>query len=152
MARDLIFVSIAGATLTLGWYARIRWREVIKVTGIILLTAFILSRLAGAIYFHPRPFVVANFTPLVPHPADNGFPSDHALLAAALAGSVWWFNRKAGLGLAALALLIGEGRILAGVHHLIDIIASFVLVFLIMIILYYSRLNSFHIKKSIPRN
>ena len=48
-----------------------------------LLTVGVV-KLAGALYAHPRPFVVFHAAPLVAHAADNAFPSDH-LAACSLA-------------------------------------------------------------------
>ena len=55
------------------------------IFGIITLpAAYIIAKLAGFLYYDPRPFIQGGFTPLIPHAADNGFPSDHALLSAAI--------------------------------------------------------------------
>ena len=92
---------------------------------------FLVSRVASWLYVNPRPFVEGGFTPLVSHAADNGFPSDHALLAGALAVFVWPHDRRLSIILAILAVLVGASRVYAGVHHVIDIVASFVMVTLI---------------------
>lgn len=85
-----------------------------------------LAKLGSKLYYDPRPFVTGHFTPYIPHAADNGFPSDHTLFASFLAFTTWFFSRKAGLALFALAILIGASRVVAGVHHWLDIAGSIV--------------------------
>jgi undecaprenyl-diphosphatase len=74
--------------------------------------------------YNPRPFVVKNLEPLITHAADNGFPSDHTLLCATVSSVVFIFNKKWGTTLFLLTLIVGFSRVLALVHHPIDIIAS----------------------------
>lgn len=99
------------------------------VCGIIIAPlAYIVSRIAGALYYDPRPFVVGHFIPLITHAADNGFPSDHVLLTGAVAVVVWFYNKKLSVTLWGLALLIGWARVYSGIHHPIDIIGSIAIV------------------------
>ena len=88
------------------------------------LLAYVLALIAGHLYFDPRPFVVGHFTPLVPHAADNGFPSDHTLLASALAAIGMYWNRRLGLSLWIIAAIIAVARVYVGVHHTIDVVGS----------------------------
>ncbi len=103
-------------------------KDMIISAVIIGPIAFIFSRIGGFLYYDPRPFVVGHFIPLISHVADNGFHSDHVLLTGAAATVVWFFNKKLGLVLWALALLIGWARVYTGVHHITDIIGSIVFV------------------------
>lgn len=91
------------------------------------ILTFALGRLAGLIYFDPRPFVVEHFTPLVAHAADNGFPSDHTLLVAALAMVGTYWNARLGITLWILAVLVAVSRVYVGVHHPIDVAASIII-------------------------
>lgn len=90
--------------------------------------SFVLSRIAGRLFDNPRPFVVGHFVPLVPHAPDNGFPSDHTLLAAWLAVVVYRLHRPTGMAFMVGAVLVGLSRVAAGVHHPIDIVGSLVIV------------------------
>ena len=103
-------------------------REMVIFSLITLPIIFIISRLASKLYFNPRPFVVENFLPLISHAADNGFPSDHTLLSAAVASIIFVFNKKIGILLGLLAVLVGMARVTAGVHHYIDIFGSILIV------------------------
>jgi undecaprenyl-diphosphatase len=86
--------------------------------------SFILGKLASLSYYDSRPFVAEGFTPLINHIADNGFPSDHMLLVSAIAAIVSAYNKKIGLSLWIIAVLVGISRINVGVHHPIDILGS----------------------------
>lgn len=89
--------------------------------------ALLLLELAGKLYYDPRPFVVEHIAPLFQHDADNGFPSDHTLLATFLAACVFFYSRKWSMVLLAVALAIGVTRVAAHVHHPIDIVAAMAL-------------------------
>jgi undecaprenyl-diphosphatase len=102
-------------------------RRLLWLSVIAMPVAYILARLAGLLYYNARPFVVGHFTPLVAHAADNGFPSDHVLFAATIAMIVLYVNKRAGAFLWIAALLIGIARVLAGVHHVLDIVTSIVI-------------------------
>lgn len=98
---------------------------------VFLIIAFAFAavgdKVLGMLYNNPRPFVVEGITPLVKHAADNGFPSGHTLFSMMFATTAFSFNRRLGIILAVLAVIVGFGRILAHVHHTIDIFGSIVL-------------------------
>lgn len=100
----------------------------ILVLGVIALPlAYLVSLLAGALYYNPLPFVVEGFAPLIPREAENGFPSHHTLLVAAIAAVVSFYNKKVGALLWFITILVGVSRVYVGVHHWIDVIASVVI-------------------------
>lgn len=68
--------------------------------------------------------MVNDIAPLFPHSADNGFPSEHVLFAMVIAGVVFAYNRKLGVILAILGLIVGSARVIANVHHPIDVIGG----------------------------
>lgn len=105
--KRFVLVSIAGGGLSLG-----------------------LAKIGAKLYYDTRPFVTSHLTPYFSHAADNGFPSDHTLLASFLGFIVWRYNRRAGSLLLGLAVLIGLSRVIAGVHHLSDIVGSFIFAFI----------------------
>jgi undecaprenyl-diphosphatase len=124
-AKYLIFVLLFVAGV---WFVlRIRdqkWKPVAAFGAISIAITGILAIIAGRLYYDPRPFVVGHFTPLIRHAANNGFPSDHTQLSAAVACVVWKFNRLLGVGLFVLTILIGSARVYVGVHHTIDILGA----------------------------
>ena len=123
-AEYLIYLAIVGAMVFFVMQPPEKKKELLVFTLITLpliyLTAFLLSKL----YYNPRPFVIKNFIPLVPHQPDNGFPSDHTLLAAAIAVLIYFKNKHWGIDFFIVAALIGISRMYVGVHHGLDIVAS----------------------------
>jgi len=107
-----------------------------------LPTAFIIAKILSSLYYSPRPFVVNHFTPLIDHAANNGFPSDHALLSFTLASIVFVFNRKWGVALFLMGLAISASRMYAGIHSPVDIIGS-LLIGTIVSFIYYLSLKRF---------
>ena len=93
------------------------------VAGSIL--ALLLAKIGSHLYDNPRPFVNGGVTPLFSTSNDNGFPSDHTLLAAFLAFAALVYSRRLGIFLLVIALLAGWTRVAAGVHHAVDVIGSF---------------------------
>jgi len=88
------------------------------------LIALALARISAQLYYSTRPFVTSHVTPLFAHAADNGFPSDHALLASFLGFALWSYSRNLGVILLINAVLIGAARVAAHVHHPFDILGS----------------------------
>lgn len=122
---------ILGALIYAVFFYRKRFIELALATIFIGGVSYLLAKLSGQIISDPRPFIQTGIAPLVPGSLDNGFPSDHTLLVAAVGGILFYFNRKAGIVVWLLALLIGLARVYAGVHHLLDIAGSLVIVLLV---------------------
>ena len=102
---------------------------------ITLPITYLLGLAARQAFFNPRPFVVGGFEPLIAHEADNGFPSDHILLAASLAAVMLFFDRKYAYWLWALTAFIAFSRVYVGVHHFFDVAASMGIALLCAIII-----------------
>lgn len=92
--------------------------------GIISL---LLAKVASHLYYDARPFIQAHFTPLLAHGNDNGFPSDHTLFASFVGWTLLRYSRPWGIGLLIVAALVGGARMAAGIHHLSDVVGSFVI-------------------------
>ncbi|MHB0977938.1 MAG: phosphatase PAP2 family protein [Minisyncoccota bacterium] len=102
-------------------------KEIFIFAVFTLPLTFLLGVLANHLYINPRPFVVDNFAPLIPHAADNGFPSDHMLLVSVIAMLFSFFSRRTALWLWIIAFLVGISRVYVGVHHLTDIFGSVII-------------------------
>jgi undecaprenyl-diphosphatase len=104
-----------------------------------------INQLIGWVYFHPRPFMVGLGTPLVPHVAENSFPSDHTTFMASIAFAFLLLSgmRRWGVVLLILAILGGLGRVYIGVHFPLDIAGSLVtsLIAALVIVAARSRLS-----------
>jgi undecaprenyl-diphosphatase len=127
-AKYLVFIALALAVafLALRLWPRprlwlVQWAF---AAGLTLVLSYAFARLGGALYHDPRPFTTSHVPPLIPHAPDNGFPSDHALLAAALVALVAMVDLRWALPMAILAVLIDWARVGAGLHHGIDVVGS----------------------------
>ena len=115
-------ILILGAYfLTRTWPAQKRMALFAIPAGLL---TYLLGLIGNVLYYDPRPFVVGHFTPLIRHAANNGFPSDHTLLVAALAAVGMYWNKWLGIALWAIAILVAISRVYVGVHHPIDVLAS----------------------------
>jgi undecaprenyl-diphosphatase len=119
----IVFIALIVAAVF--YYIPKNQRKKFALTVVLAgLAAVILAKICGKIYFHPRPFVVDGIVPLVSHGADNGFPSEHSVLAATLATAVYFYKRNIGLALLGMAILVGVARVGAHVHSWLDIFAG----------------------------
>lgn len=124
-AKNVVFILLAVSLL---WFflkvPKSLRKDVVLIGAISLPLAFLFSLIAAKLYYDPRPFVVGHFNPLVAHGQDNGFPSDHTLLAATVSAVVFRFDRRIGTVLFLSTMLIGISRMYVGVHHFIDILGA----------------------------
>jgi undecaprenyl-diphosphatase len=86
-----------------------------------------LAGLIGVVDYVPRPFVAEHFAPLIQHPADASFPSDHLAAMGAVCGASWFSARRLGAAAAAVAVMVAFARVYVGVHWVTDVAAGFVL-------------------------
>jgi undecaprenyl-diphosphatase len=135
-AQYLIWIIAVIAIIYIAKQKKVKQLKIILLGIIILPVSYIAAKILAHFYYDPRPFVENNFMPLIAHAADNGFPSDHALFGAAIASVVYFFNKKIGIILFILTLLVGLSRVLAGVHHLVDIIGSLVIAITVAALVY----------------
>lgn len=123
-AQYLPFLIIGIAVI---FFARLEKSR--RISALVLFAtssgiAFIADKILNCLIESPRPFMVNDIAPLFPHSADNGFPSEHVLFAMVIAGVVFAYNRKLGVILAILGLIVGSARVIANVHHPIDVIGG----------------------------
>jgi len=121
------YLYLAAIIIAAFWFCmqpRPKQKEIFILASICLPLIFAISWVAGNFYYNPRPFVVEGFKPLILHKANNGFPSHHVLLASAVSAIIFIFNRRIGLLLWILTLLVGFSRVYAGVHHTADVAGS----------------------------
>jgi len=152
-AKYLIFV-IAGAVL--GWWISlhsIKFPKKIKLPenwenedkkkwqifwNIILAvcSSYIFSQLLALIKFRTRPFLNSNIKQLLNPLSEKSFPSDHTTVVFATSLAVYFYNKKLGLVLLGMSLLIGFARIYVGVHYPIDVLGGIILGCLCALIFY----------------
>ncbi len=139
-SKYLYLIAVIVAIASFLYLPREKKRAMAFLGIISFASTYIVALLAGLVFNDPRPFVSEHITPLISHAPDNGFPSDHTLLVAALASIIYYYNRKLGLLTFAIAILVGVARVFAGIHHWIDIIGSIVIAVLATAVVYkFSR-------------
>lgn len=113
-----------------------RRRIVSYVVMVVLIfgASFVIARIASAVYHDPRPFVVEHKKPYISHAADNGFPSDHALLAAAIVASVALVDVWLALPFVVLAGFVSWGRVGSRLHHVTDVVGSTIIVAVVAVV------------------
>jgi undecaprenyl-diphosphatase len=90
--------------------------------------ALALNQLVAHAANETRPFVaLPHVLTLVHHSADAGFPSDHAVMAGAVAAGLFLVSRLLGWLTTAAALLIAFARVYVGVHYPQDVLAGLAL-------------------------
>lgn len=121
------FFLISLALVAIYWLRAnraLKWSLAARLVGGGAL-ALLLDQLAGDLYYDPRPFVTHHLVPIIPHAADNGFPSDHALLTSFLAFTLWAYSKRLSLVLFVNALLVSWARVAAHIHNPRDIVGGF---------------------------
>lgn len=93
------------------------------------VSAWLMSQLIALLYFRKRPFVIFDTieTLIARSEFSKSLPSDHAVIAMALAMTTFLWSPKVGIWLIVIALLIGLARVMAGVHYPFDIVVAVVL-------------------------
>lgn len=102
-------------------------RDYLLLSLLAFPLSYIIGKISGFIISDPRPFVVQHIQPLIHASTDNGFPSDHTLLSMTIAVVIFTYNRKIGLLLVLLSLIVGAGRVMANIHHPLDIEGSIII-------------------------
>lgn len=117
-------VGIGIVVVALSFSLRLAIEHLLRL-GFSAFFALGVNRVVEWAYFRPRPFVAGEFAPRIDVSAiDGSFPSDHAAVVWALAAAVFAWNKKIGAAFAAAAFLISIGRVLAGVHYVLDIVVG----------------------------
>ena len=128
-ASDLIFLVVPLAFAL--WFLpgasaeRALRQRVWLAVMVSVIAGLCLAALVAQLYSDARPFVSRTDTRLlVSHAADNGFPSDHATVSFAVAGTLIWWRPWLGILAIFLASLIGFARVFVGVHWPSDVAAG----------------------------
>ncbi|MCU1668945.1 MAG: phosphoesterase PA-phosphatase related [Blastococcus sp.] len=125
IAQDLLYLLVliaAGVWLTRDRRGKISLAAE-AIVGLIIVGVGIT--LVSHLHSDPRPFVHdPQSAPLFPHPADNGFPSDHSAAAGLLTALVLRYKRWLGAVVAVGAVAIAWARVAAHVHHAQDVVTG----------------------------
>jgi undecaprenyl-diphosphatase len=104
----------------------LRWKLATASAALAAVIGLAANQVLGGIWYDQRPFVThPNHTVLlIQHAKDNGFPSDHATVAFAIAFAIFAFSRPLGTLLIVAATAISLDRIFVGVHYPADLLIS----------------------------
>lgn len=135
-AQYLVFV-MALAWLGAAFMARRQLTlDALVRIAVMVVVALIVAKVLNHLVADTRPYLIPadHETPLTSVSKDNGFPSDHALLAAAIAASLWWINRRLIWPFALLTVFVALGRLGIGAHHTLDVVGSIAIVAVVALI------------------
>ncbi len=115
-ATAAFFASAGVFVLGALWlFVLVRHRAVLTLQilvriALLLSLAYGVANVSAHLISDPRPYLVEGVQPLISTSADNGFPSDHVLLAGALAACLWWIDARAvaPFALGTLAVMVGR--------------------------------------------
>lgn len=87
-----------------------------------------LNQPTGRLVGEPRPYAALNHVLVLTHrSSDFSFPSDHAVMAGAVAAGVLLVHRRLGLIALVAALLMALTRVYVGAHFPADVVAGLLL-------------------------
>jgi len=107
----------------------------------IILSKGILTEVIRLIVMSLRPFAVLDIEPLIAGPLSFSMPSGHMASLAPLSFVIYDRNKKLGIWYAGLTIIVGIGRVMAGVHWLSDIAVGFIV----------GALSFYIVKQILPR-
>lgn len=123
-------VGLFAAVLLMSWWLVRREGDLRRVTAALwapvgALVALGINQLLVAAVAEPRPYtVLPHALLLVSRSSDYSFPSDHAVMAGAVAAGVLLAHRRLGLVAAALALVMAFTRVYVGAHFPLDVVTG----------------------------
>lgn len=123
-------VALFPGLLLLSWWLARRQGDLRLVTMALwapvgALLALGVNQFIVAAVAEPRPYtVLPQATILASRSSDYSFPSDHAVMAGAVAAGVLLVHRRLGLVAAALAVLMAFTRVYVGAHFPLDVVVG----------------------------
>jgi len=124
-------VALFAVLLLASWWQARRTGDLRRVTAALwapagMLIAVGLNQPLGNAVAEPRPYtVLPHSLVLVARSSDFSFPSDHAVMAGAVAAGVLLVHRRVlGLVTLVLALLMAAARVYVGAHFPLDVVAG----------------------------
>ncbi|HEX6122743.1 MAG TPA: phosphatase PAP2 family protein [Ktedonobacterales bacterium] len=130
----LVFVMAAGWLVVVALERNAITLATIVRVALLVVVSFAVAKVLNHVVSDPRPYLVAHTTPLAPTSGDNGFPSDHTLMAAALTASLWWFARRYLAYFVVGMVLVALGRLGIEAHHTLDVVGSMAIVLVVMLL------------------
>jgi undecaprenyl-diphosphatase len=143
-ASFLIYILFIG--LIILWFidGKIKKEQVVHAL-FACLVAWTVAALIKHFFPTLRPFVLnGGGTDVFIRPTDGAFPSEHSVVAFALAVTVFMHDRKIGFWFLVFAFFVGLARVLANVHYPIDIVGGAFLGTIVAVII--EKVHFFHFR------
>lgn len=140
LERNIIFLCHYLPYITFGLYPCLLIylffikSDLLLITIIKPLSAFLFVTLFRKIINRKRPYETMQINPLFKHKSGESFPSRHTVSAFIIALVCFYVNIYLGIFALSIAIMISISRILAGVHYISDVIASIVIAVIIYLI------------------
>jgi undecaprenyl-diphosphatase len=126
-------VILFAALLVVGWWMARRSRQISSVAAVACAVAATLLALAvnqpiAHAVREARPYAThQSILVLAQRSADFSFPSDHAVMAGAVATGLWLVSRRLGVIASMAAVLMAFGRVYIAAHYPQDVLAGLTL-------------------------
>jgi membrane-associated phospholipid phosphatase len=125
LAQDAIYILFAAVGIVALKPGAVLGRRYALSAAVASLLALGIGQVLTRLWDRPRPFIGDPGTvPLIAHSVDSSFPSDHAIVAAAIATSLFMLNRRLGVAALCITALICIARVAVGVHYPLDVLAG----------------------------
>ena len=140
LERNIIFLCHYLPYITFGLYPCLLIylffikSDLLLITIIKPLSAFLFVTLFRKIINRKRPYETMQINPLFRHKSGESFPNRHTVSAFIIALVCFYVNIYLGIFALFIAIMISISRILAGVHYISDVIASIVIAVIIYLI------------------
>ena len=119
-------IVFAGVLLACWATWRLDWQRTAALAGLAALLGLGIGQLVGRAVPRVRPSA-PTATVLTPHAPDSSFPSDHAILACAVAMVLATRSRRLGVALAVFTVLVLVSRVYVGAHYPADVLGGAVI-------------------------
>jgi undecaprenyl-diphosphatase len=126
-------IAVFAALLLAGyWIARRRGDPMMLATAVWAplgaLAAVAINQPIVSVIAEPRPYAVMSDIVVLAHrSSDPSFPSDHAVLAGAVAAGLWLVSRRLGTLAVLAAAVMAFARVYIGAHYTHDVLAGLTL-------------------------